>query len=768
MHSFWEDVHSNSKLNKWSLRENQERPFLEKNNCAYSQKALLEMVKYMNGSIHEDGVRLFLTEEEAKVKVGFRKELNEKNNFNFNGVKKELKYIKESSVRNPVVTKVVNSCIKLIKKLEEKYGTDVEYVIEVARDLKNSNSVKQKITEKNKNLEKINQLLQEYIPKMIPGSKPTQKNITKMKLFLELAGIEIEDYKKVLDAVKNHKDLKAKGLYSQRYINLNDCLDGSIIDVEHIIPKSRWYDDSFDNKTIDYKDVNNEKGKRTAKEFFDQKEIRVVIPKNISEKKKEFLTTNLEKLSFEKRQINDTSYIAKKFTHVLLSSGRNAFIISGRATSIVRNIELNQNGLRFSDALSEKYFPLFKQFDFHQRLKKTKRDDNRHHALDAIVLCLFDDKLKRMVEKPVYKWQENETIGYLTNIKNHVLNNYIITKDVEKFLEDEIVSALSRSIVNITKKKKPITKNGKQIIPRGSLFKENIYGETVIDGRVVYTQNIKLTSFFFSDIKSIIDKPFKEYLLNTIKENTISVEFKDGFSVEEDLHSKLLKYSTNKNLFEYKEGKLFLVWMNKKIPFNYKGRKRVKCELVMEDPIIPKNLRDLPGGKRKRLYRFNTKLFNEYTKVEGGYDLNVVTMLSNVENYGSADKKRFDFKLDVGDYIVLGYTKEEIEQQIKEGDLKYLKEDKLFYITEVGKELLFRHHHVPTGGKVKFQNMNKGGEVEIKEAKGYYMKKSISALLKTYNHMTIVKVDLNNVKQILTCSYEEKIKKSSKKPSKQQ
>ncbi len=43
------------------------------------------------------------------------------------------------------------------------------------------------------------------------------------------------------------------------------------IDIEHIIPQSRLFDDSLSNKTLEYKAINIEKGNKTAYDFVKRK-----------------------------------------------------------------------------------------------------------------------------------------------------------------------------------------------------------------------------------------------------------------------------------------------------------------------------------------------------------------------------------------------------------------------------------------------------------------------------------------------------------------
>ena len=57
-----------------------------------------------------------------------------------------------------------------------------------------------------------------------------------------------------------------KTLYSNTYIPL-EKLFFKEFDIEHIIPQSRLFDDSFSNKTIELRSVNQEKDNQTAYDY---------------------------------------------------------------------------------------------------------------------------------------------------------------------------------------------------------------------------------------------------------------------------------------------------------------------------------------------------------------------------------------------------------------------------------------------------------------------------------------------------------------------
>ena len=61
-----------------------------------------------------------------------------------------------------------------------------------------------------------------------------------------------------------------KTLYSDKYIP-RDKVFSKDVDIEHIIPQALLFDDSFSNKTLEFKDINIEKGRRTANDYVKDK-----------------------------------------------------------------------------------------------------------------------------------------------------------------------------------------------------------------------------------------------------------------------------------------------------------------------------------------------------------------------------------------------------------------------------------------------------------------------------------------------------------------
>src|SRR5690606_8135199 len=125
------------------------------------------------------------------------------------------------------------------------------------------------------------------------------------------------------------------------------------IDIDHIIPQSKAFDDSFSNKTLCYRQVNLDKGNQTAIDFILRKYgndgvesflIRIAqLNKTWTKDKPEggiskgkFLKLQMPELGigdgFVNRDLQDSQYIAKKAKQMLFEISPTVVSTSGSIT----------------------------------------------------------------------------------------------------------------------------------------------------------------------------------------------------------------------------------------------------------------------------------------------------------------------------------------------------------------------------------------------------------------------------------------------------
>ena len=386
---------------------------------------------------------------------------NSKDLENFLNPKMEGSF-KQHSLRNPIVEQIITETLRVVKDIWEKYGHGAENYfdeihIELGREMKNPADKRKKITTINSENENTNSRIKFLLAEMIndklvenvrPNS-PSQQEILKiyeegvLNSFLDVPD-DILKISKVAQPSRNELiryklwlEQKYRSPYSGEIIPLNKLFT-SLYQIEHIIPQSRYFDDSFSNKVICEFEINQDKGNQTALEYIQNKKgskIELSNRKFVTlfneEQYEDFVKTNysknytkLKKLQMldvpEKmieRQMNDTRYISKEVKNLLSKIVRSEkndegttskYVLStnGQATSILKNDwglndiwneiitprferlnALNGNDDKFG-AINEKTnkflptVPLDKQKGFNK-----KRIDHRHHALDALVIA---------------------------------------------------------------------------------------------------------------------------------------------------------------------------------------------------------------------------------------------------------------------------------------------------------------------------------------------------------------------------------------------
>lgn len=373
-----------------------------------------------------------------------------------------LKEFKQHSLRNPIVEQVITETLRVVKDIWVQYGKGAkdffnEIHIELGREMKNTAEDRKKITNQVTENENTNLRIKALLAEMMNDANvenvrpfsPMQQEILKIYEDGVLnSDIPIDDdiLKISKTAQPSSSDLKRyklwleqgyKSPYTGQIIPLNKLFTPEY-EIEHIIPQSRYFDDSFSNKIICEAAVNSIKGNKLAYEFIKDpvlqtvevgfgKSVPILKPdeyeefvkkhyaKNRSKKTKLLLEEISEKMI--ERQMNDTRYISKYISGVLSNivrvedgtdegvNSKNIVPGNGKITTTLKQ----DWGL--NDVWNDLILPRFERMnqltnstDFtawnenHQKFLPTvpielskgfskKRIDHRHHAMDALVIA---------------------------------------------------------------------------------------------------------------------------------------------------------------------------------------------------------------------------------------------------------------------------------------------------------------------------------------------------------------------------------------------
>ena len=374
-----------------------------------------------------------------------------------------LKIFKQHSLRNPIVEQVVTETLRTVRDIWRKEEQIDEIHLELGREMKNPADKRRQMTERileneNTNL-RIKTMLMEFMnPEMeienVRPYSPSQQDILRIyeENALDNLSKEDKDYDFVAKVSKMAQPSKSdiirykcwleqkyQSPYTGKMIPLSKLFTPAY-EIEHVIPQSRYFDDSFSNKVICESEVNKLKDRQLGYEFIKNHAgeivqlsqggiVKILTVEAYEKFVKDYYVNNRTKMKkllmddipdgFIERQMNDSRYISR-IVKGLLSNivrekqadgeyeqeavSKNLISCNGAITdrlkkdwglnNVWNNIilprfqRLNQlTGKDCFTALNHEgheipNMPLELQKGFNK-----KRIDHRHHAMDAIVIA---------------------------------------------------------------------------------------------------------------------------------------------------------------------------------------------------------------------------------------------------------------------------------------------------------------------------------------------------------------------------------------------
>lgn len=547
-------------------------------------------------------------------------------------LKNKLELLPKNSLRNPVVEKILNQLVNVVNTIVDKENDKLESEgkprdfhfdeirIELARELKKNAQERAEMTT-NINAAKI---AHEKIAKLLQSEfniqNPTRNDIIRYRLYEEL------------------KNNGYKDLYTNTYIP-RERLFSKDIDVEHIIPQAKVFDNSYSNKTLVYRDINLLKSNQTAYDFiateFGEEGLKRFEQRisNLFEFGKKNKDEGISKAKYHKllktesqigdgfieRDLRDSQYIAKKAKELLFQITPSVLTTTGSITDRLRedwdliNImkELNlpkYRALGLTEMEERKYgqqVEVIKDW--------TKRNDHRHHAMDALTIAFtkrsYIQYLNNLnARSKDSSWQNISNKDDSYSIETSDLK--ISTKDVmgieanelhrdkdgklrfnlpipnfrqeaKEHLENIIISHKAKNKVITKNKNKINTKNGKltkiELTPRGQLHKETVYGQY----QFYQTKEERIgTKFDEATIMKVSKSEYRNALLKRLYEN--ENDPKKAFGGKNSLSKKPI-YLDKAETVKVPE-KVQLVWLEK----DYSIRKDVNPDNFKDEKSINK------------------------------------------------------------------------------------------------------------------------------------------------------------------------------------
>lgn len=487
-------------------------------------------------------------------------------------LKAKLDILPKNSLRNPVVEKILNQMVNVvntiidtenIKRKEVGLPQDFKFDeirIELARELKKNAAERAEQTNQINRSNTAHQAIIKILQQQDGIKNPTRNDIIRYKLYQEL------------------KDNGYKDLYTNTYIQRENLFNNNY-DIDHIIPQSRLFDDSFSNKTLVPRQVNIEKSNRTAADY---------IADKFGQKGLDSFTQSIEKLyeinkknadsgitkakylkllktatdigdGFIERDLRDTQYIAKKAKEMLFQITPNVVTTSGKITDRLRQ------DWDLVNVMKELNFDKYKALGLTETIQNkngsnkevitewTKRNDHRHHAMDALTIAFTKKSFIQYLNNLNARNTDAAQTIANTQHKNTLTasNLTIATADVIAIEAKETIklkdgdgnykrvfkqpipnfrqlakTQLQQVLVSHKTKNKVATKN-KNIVagantpqitltPRGQLHKETVYAK--IKQHIVLVEKVS-AKFNQQTIAKVSNPTYRNLLLNRLQQN---------------------------------------------------------------------------------------------------------------------------------------------------------------------------------------------------------------------------------------------------------
>lgn len=435
----------------------------------------------------------------------------------------KIPLLQRNELRQPLVEKILNQMINLVNALKAEYGVD-EVRVELARELKMSREERERMAEGNRRREKENKAIAEKIREC--GLFPTKSRIRKYMLWEE-AG--------------------EKCLYCGQILTLSQCLNGDDMEVEHIIPKSVLYDDSYGNKTCACRRCNKEKGNRTALEYIRAKgweaeymeRINGLLDKKaISYSKHQRLRWLKEDIpsDFLERQLRLTQYISRQAMAILQQGIRRVSASEGGVTARLRSLWgyddiLHTLNLDRYDSMGETE-RVSRQGETTEKLRIkdwSKRKDHRHHAIDALVVASTRQGYIQRLNRVSSESEREAMSGEIEMQKTTKTDKLSL---LERWLTQRphlSVRAVSDKVAEIlisyrpgkrvvTRGRNIYLRHGKKcvqsglLVPRGPLSKETVYGQITVNGEPQIVCKYDLHSLKAKDVDYVVDLALRKRL----------------------------------------------------------------------------------------------------------------------------------------------------------------------------------------------------------------------------------------------------------------
>jgi len=275
-----------------------------------------------------------------------------------------------ADITSPVVRRAVSQTIKVVNAIIREQGCSPTYVnIELAREMAKDFVERKKLEKDMKENQARNERMMERIRTEYGQTCATGQDLVKLKLYEEQGGV---------------------CMYSQKQMSLEHLFDPDYAEVDHIIPYSISFDDSYKNKVIVLTKENRDKRNYLPLEYLTgERRDRFVVWVNntVHDKRKRQLLlkeclTEEDQAKFKVRNLQDTKTMSRFLLNYINDNLEFATSLRGRKKRVTA-----VNGS--VTAYMRKRWGI----------TKIREDGDLHHAVDAVVIACTTDGMIQEVSR---------------------------------------------------------------------------------------------------------------------------------------------------------------------------------------------------------------------------------------------------------------------------------------------------------------------------------------------------------------------------------
>lgn len=274
------------------------------------------------------------------------------------------------AITSPVVRRAVSQTVKVINAIVRDYDESPVYInIELAREMSKDFNERKKIDKDIDKNRTENERIMTYLREELGMLSPTGQDLLKYKLYTEQGGV---------------------CAYSLKPFAVERLFEAGYAEIDHIVPYSVCFDDTFANKALVFAKENREKGKRLPLEYLtgEKRERFTVWAKSqvTRRAKRERLLkehiTDADRDSFKERNLQDTKTASRfmlnmirdrlQFAPSVRDRKKRVTAVNGAVTAYMRK--------RFG-------------------LTKLRENGDLHHAIDALVVACTTDGMIREISR---------------------------------------------------------------------------------------------------------------------------------------------------------------------------------------------------------------------------------------------------------------------------------------------------------------------------------------------------------------------------------